>query len=325
MSKPTPTNRLASGPESGQDRRMVGTIQRLRSTLRHMRGHPVWGWSVLAFGAAGTVFFAYNPQSPGIPIGLLATVAVIVTVFEPTVFQKIAVVTLAVGLYAIEVHAIKADHAAQDRSSRDQLKDILKDNREKTGKILSANQAAFSATETHFSAVINDDKTIKALSRNAFEEITGGNSYLYMEPLPTRKSGNIGFAVWNKGDRTLNSISSSMRRITDDQLGLVPVYISGTLPPHTFSESFTFITPQAGKDGMDKYWVILGAQNGFTSEYLDFRKNPAGQWEYRFKVMSVKIPVHAMNDPHNKDFNQRLLYARPWGVAKTPMDSLPGL
>jgi hypothetical protein len=159
---------LPPSPESRQDQGMgwwrwirerdTEWAPKSRALLAHeFRSEIRFDWGVVGIGIAGTLWLWFDPQRPGIAIGLLAFFAAGMTLRDPSKMQRFIAIILAGFLFIVEAKSIndsgakqEAQHFADIKALTLQYQAVLQQNKSATEGILGNATAQFSETERHF-------------------------------------------------------------------------------------------------------------------------------------------------------------------------------
>lgn len=245
-----------------------------KSWLARAIEHPSVGRVTIVATTAAGVWLFFFPQPPGVAIGLLAAVAVVMTFARPTDVQKVALIVLAGLMFFLEVRSINADREKQRQESADTLSQILGDNRDKTAKIIQNNDAKwaavmsdnaqnFSATVSGMSGISKDAKRNLILSQKNLEDVTGGASFAYLYPRVMKD--RIEYGIVLNGRNILTGVHVEVLDTTTINFIHSSMDI-GVLSPTSFRpDNFGTKLPDIARH----FVVFISAQNGSVIEEID--------------------------------------------------------
>ena len=301
-------------PDRQDGRRfLTGTSDLLR--------HPAASWFVIAVTAVVVIFLAIHPQAPGVAIGLLAVVSVVMTVARATAPQKLVFVGLAVVLLVLESISISIDRDAQDKKASSTLKEMLDANNKEASTILQANavatrkilksaaesfvatQDALAKSQTKLTNIIDADKSLGTItarnlsvSNENLNNLTGGSSHPFIMPF-RGVSDQVELSIWNIGRYTLTGVSIDVLHASKP-LEKHGEYEIGTIPAGQIRRTGIVLPgPYPKAPGWDEYFVTAYAQNGAIVQLMDFREGRGAMpWAYRIAAHHIVPGSTAMGE-----------------------------
>jgi hypothetical protein len=292
--------------------------------IRLVASHRLFGAAVTLIGASLCLVFWFWPPAPGAAVVCLAVGAAVMAIQNIKTLGKTLWVAFVVVMGLVEVRAIYTDrakqtlehtreikaqeatHVADQRALNDQFQEILRANGVSTQSIITDANQQFTATESRFASLIDEDDIVRKLSEknlksvtNALDAIRGTNSYLYLRPISLRNRG-FRLAAVNVGPNPLTGVTVSMIRVVDvaaaeqfrfsDEPGIVERDINiGTVSGYGVRVGAIPLVPDIRASGMDVYLIYINTQNGNTRELLYIRKGPLpGTWQHKFKVWRLE-------------------------------------
>lgn len=233
---------------------------------------------------------------PGVSIAILAAVAAIMSLRPEMRIAEKAAWLLVVGLLlSAELQSIRADRIKNDAQ-------YLRDRKEQNDK---------------FQAVLGN--------------ITGGDSYSVVLPNVATGGDEIPLFIRNRGQKPLTGVtvlitrSGIMIRMTQDDIlkaARKRDFFGALHPGESIILSQSLQPPANTPNGeIVRFYVMAGAQNFTTQEYLNLRKvgkNTSGtdSWEYSYKVYK-KLPPQILK-PGQKPIPDPLLEHADWTTAIDP-------
>jgi hypothetical protein len=226
------------------------------------------------------------------------------------------------GLLVIEVSAIRKDRREHDI---DQAA-FSKEQREHFSKI----GEGIKQTLTENEAVLKRTQDVAQLTKASLENITAGNSYAVVQPiLFERPDRDIPLAIENHGSSILMGVTvviydvgvwlwgthDSIMRSNENRMTI------GTLHPRERQvlakqiKPEQFMKTQDEKDNAIVYhlFVFIAAQNFTAEEYLDFKKDAKGHWNYIYKIYRPPLTTGRINKKAKPQLT-RLLEQIDWSM-----------
>jgi hypothetical protein len=303
----------------------VGALDWIEAAVRRIGSHRWFMWAMSVFWAGSVVGLYFWPQPPGVAVAFLCVGTIFMTFREMTATHKLLWFVFAMAMFGLEWRAIWKEHSDNQASLEQHFQDILKDNRDKTKIILNDNQTRFAVTAGSLSSLGQLSTRNLEAANQTLNTVTGGNGFLYVEPVMLAMDNGVHLRLWNMGKYTLNDVTFSILGTAGLVDGSTLSFTAGSMLPHQWSSVPAALLDEIvanGKpvDGVGaNYWVLLSAQNAMYSERLEFR-DVQGEWQYEFKVYHVKLPTTALtpDDPH---YNDKLVFERPWTTIPRAADA----
>ena len=260
-----------------------------------LRGPVEYTWTLAAiqgFAIIATSYWIQIPPSPGIAVGVLGLVAVVMTVRAEDEWgrtERIAWLLLALCLMVVEIRAIQFDRSRQDaleaqnrKDETERFSEVLKDNREK-----------FDATMSRTGEILGTTQRVGELAQENLENTTGGKSFAAVTPQVWSGTVPISLSIYNYGKQTLTGVTVSIygSDAWHKPRGFfeAPTIDVGTLHAGEMKLLKETITPtdSGARDGglkMDSFQLYISAQNFTVVEHLLFREGKQIPWTFRYIV-----------------------------------------
>lgn len=248
-------------------------------------------WSLVVFAIGLAFWTAFWPKSPGVSIGLLATVAGVMSVRpKMAAIEKFTWVILLIVFVILEVLAInRSDQENKNirESQNKRFEEIAKD----LQTSLELNQKHFDATIERINIVSGKTEEANKTAKNAFNNITGGDSWGWMNfNAPPIGSKVIDLAIVSEGKYPLRDVrllifdrSNFGAKMSQCTIGDVPAHYNAlatrctlVLNPSIAVNKFT-IDIQAANGSVEEN-VTINLKNG-TREIEVGRGTPDGKGE----------------------------------------------
>ena len=273
---------------------------------------PIIAWVLVLLGIGLALWIGFFPQSPGIAIGLLATVAGIMSVrierIHPS--EKFAWVALLVIFAVLEVLAIGRADKANEAAKKQQNKEFraIADGLTRS---YAQSQEQFGQTMEGVGKVFDKTRQAADTAKEAVNTITGGKGFSYIQlatvdvlgkktnqlvPMLTVRGTQIlrgvsirvvDYKAFEADTRPLESIESIVNRdATNTTLGDIKV---GTSP---LFQQIGIVSE--GKENID-YLINFFALNGTWIEEMHYR-HINGTLEYANRVVWLDFPQNGNAD-----------------------------
>jgi hypothetical protein len=296
-----------------------------------------WSTGILVVVSLSTaITITFLLPAPGISIAVLAAFAALMSLRPDMGMLEKATWMVIIGLLLMtEVRSIRADRAANDarylsdrRAQDAAFQTVLQAERESVQTSLSG----FSSQADKTQRLLQQEISNSELGRQSLSNITGGNSFAVVLPNVVTGGDEIPLFIKNRGQNVLTGVnvlittSGILIRMTQDEIlsaagrrdsfgALHPgesIILSQRLQP----------SPNTPNREIVRFYVMTGAQNFTTEEFLNLRKigkNTSGtdSWEYSYKIYK-KLPPHYYK-PGEKPIPDPLLEESSWNTVADPM------
>lgn len=254
--------------------------------------------------ATGTILWLsfvllFHPWRPpvGVYIACVAGLAVVVTIWPPeSRWSKAAwllVFFACTGLEIVTLYQERSENQAQQAQTR-------KDEEIRFAGILQQSQKQFEATMAKTGKVLDKTQKVAELAEENLSNLTGRNSVAYIAPQPPDTDGKVPLGIVNAGRYPLTGVTVVVMDVTTWPFKTQPPLIVGTLASHVVRRLNLSVDPVVGTNppGVASFWIFIYAQNGTSSQMLQFRKGKKVLWDYRSSLnrevpsKTSMIPLH---------------------------------
>ena len=270
------------------------------------RAWKLSSWLVVIAFLARAIWWFYHTPSVGKGGVLLAVAATLLPLFwdKTQVIGKMAWIALLFVLLAVEYHAIDEDHAksvAAEKLARDTENNHFQN-------IVNQLTTSIEQNQMHFDATMNRSNAILSDLSNSINLQTGGNGYIYFEPLvlgdkPTEMADSIA----PKGSMIANGYMKCVGKFPLHNVYVLTFGPLGKLPDIDYETVFCkeLGRPRQGltlvfqPDKPQQRWnVFINTSNGSYSQIIVIERfGEHWAWASRLTKYGDKKPLRDWNAP----------------------------
>ncbi|MGF7179884.1 hypothetical protein [Tunturiibacter psychrotolerans] len=280
----------------------------------------------------------------GVVVACFGLVGVAVPWFrgEKTLFrhEKAIWTLLMFVLVGLEIDSIYQDQIQRDAEQRKaacEQANRFEGIAEKLEADISANRIHFDAMMTKDQGILDTARSVNQVAKANLDNITGGDSYGYVEPVSTR-ADYATVTLHNDGDQILTGVSVVIERVLNNCVmeadakcipefdpGMMTPIEMGSLGSHQHKPIPREIDFDPARNGSGQYNVRIYAQNGQAIQQIFFRKSTMHRgYAYRYTIIRT-----VSGKPQKGDFKlgeemMRTLKVKDWSEY-SPSESLDGV
>jgi len=226
------------------------------------------------------------------PVGVFIAILALLGVVVPLIREKVgpgekAVWTLVLfALLLLEIHSIYEDRSEHEREQADARKQQL----DSFSKIAQGIDKTIENSDREFAATMRQTQAV-------LSNITGGDSFAVIEPWTFAGRRDMPLVIHNPGKNILTGVTVTVySQGAFNMPGALDLYMRsvaerinvGTLHPAerlVLSAAIQSDQLQTWDDGVSHLFILIGAQNFTSQEYLQLRKGGEKKpWAYKYEV-----------------------------------------
>jgi hypothetical protein len=242
-----------------------------------------------------------------------------------------------VGLEIDSIYQDQIQRDAEQRKAACEQANRFEGIAEKLEDDINANRIHFDAMMTKDQGILDTARSVNQVAKANLDNITGGDSYGYVEPVSTR-ADYATVTLHNDGDQILTGISVVIERVLNNCVmeadakcipefdpGMMTPIEMGSLGSHQHKPIPREIDFDPTRNGSSQYNVRIYAQNGQAIQQIFFRKSTMHRgYAYRYTIIRT-----VSGKPHKGDFKlgeemMRTLKVKDWSEY-SPSESLDGI
>jgi hypothetical protein len=252
----------------------------------------VLSWILVLVGIGLTLWVGFFPKSPGVSIGLLASVAGVMSVrpkMHPA--EKFAWVAVLIAFTILEVHAIRVSDAKNEGTLNEQNQ-VFKGIADGLKTSMETSKGQYDSTISHVDGVLKTTQNVARLSKEDLEDVTGGERIVAMEIGEINGDVGVPFVFAPKPGIVRDvQIRVVNLALFEQDIKNPPIW-GGTFPHDMFFSVGDLGAAQGknlqppivlGPGDSVRFNIFFTGLNGFWNENLWMRKKN-GQWYEAFRV-----------------------------------------
>jgi hypothetical protein len=255
-------------------------------------------WQAGTIVAGMVMLWLLWPWVPTLAIGFLGVVAAIMAIRADSLTppEKIVWIIIAFALFGIETRSVLKDR--EEFAARQSALRIKED------EARTEEHKAFADVLKESQKLLGRADTIQTLTARNLEQVTGGNSYAVVQPsLTQRPDRDIPLLIENHGSDILTGVTvaiydtgvwiwgthDSIMRSVENRISVGTLYpkerlvLNRQIKPEQFMQIAPGMEPP-NTELVYRVFLYIGAQNFTATEYLDFKKDAQGKWNYMYRI-----------------------------------------